>query len=85
LFQSLKYTAAETHRMIQEALGDNAMSQRKTLFFWYKHFKDGRNSVDEDGCSGRPWTSTTPENVREAILTDPRQTIHDVYEIVGLS
>jgi hypothetical protein len=73
--------------MLQEAFGDNAMNQSKT-FVWYKRFKDGRSSVDDDERSGRPSTSTTPENVanvREAILADRRQTIHDICEIVGLS
>jgi histone-lysine N-methyltransferase SETMAR len=73
--------------MLQEAFGDNAMSQSKT-FLWYIRFKDGRTSIDDDERSGRPSTSTTPENVakvREAILADLRQTSHDVCEIVGLS
>ena len=73
--------------MLQEAFGDNAMCQRKT-FLWYKRFKDGRTSVDDDERSGRPSTSTAPENiakVRQAILADRRQTIHDVCEIVGIS
>jgi hypothetical protein len=81
----LKKTAAETHRMLKEAFGDNAMSQSKTCL-WYKRFKDGRTSVNDDERSGRP--STTSENiakVREAILADHRRTIHDVCEIVGLS
>jgi histone-lysine N-methyltransferase SETMAR len=50
--------------------------------------KDGRTSVDDDKRSGRPSTSRTPANiakVREAILADRRQTIHDVREIVRLS
>jgi hypothetical protein len=45
-------------------------------------------SVDDNECSGRLSTSTTLKNiakVREAILADRRQTIHDVCEIVGLS
>jgi len=73
--------------MLQETFGDNAMNQSKTLL-WYKRFKDGRTSVDDDERSGRPSTSTTPENiakVREAILADRRQNMHDVCEIVGLS
>jgi hypothetical protein len=73
--------------MLQEAFRDNAMSQSKT-FLWYKCFKDGRTSVDDDEHSGRPSTSTTPENiakVHEAILAGCRQTIHDACEIVGLS
>jgi hypothetical protein len=86
LFQSLKQTAAETHRMLQEAFADNATSQSKT-FLWYRRFKDGRTSVDDNERSGRPSTSTAPEtaNVREATLADRRQTIHYVCEIVGLS
>jgi len=80
-------SAAETHRMLQKDFGDNAMSQGKT-FLLYKRFKDGRTSVDDDERSGRPSTSTSPENiakVRETILADRRQTIHDVCEVVGLS
>jgi len=63
------------------------MSQSKNIL-WYKRFNDGRTSVDDDKRSGRPPTSTTPENtakVREAVLADRGQTIHDVCEIVGLS
>jgi len=73
--------------MLQEAFRDNAMSQTKT-FLWYKRSKDRQMSVDDDECSGQQSTSTTPENiakVREVILADRRQTIHDVCEIVGLS
>jgi len=73
--------------MLQEAFGDNAMSQNKT-FLWYKRFNDGRTSVDDDERSGRQSTSTTPENVanvREAVVAGRRQTIHGVCEIVGLS
>jgi hypothetical protein len=37
---NLKEIAAETHRMLQEALGDNAMGESKN-FLWYKRYKDG--------------------------------------------
>jgi hypothetical protein len=72
--------------MLQEAFGD-AMSQSKT-FLWYKCFKDGQTSVDDDEHSGRLSTSITLENIAKvgkAILADRRQIIHDVCEIVGLS
>jgi hypothetical protein len=83
----LKKTAAETHRMLQEAFEDNVMSQSKT-FLCYKRFKDGRTSFDDDERYGLTSTSTSPENmakVCEAIFADRRRTIHDVCEIVGLS
>jgi len=73
--------------MLQEAFGDNAMSQSKT-FLWYKRFKEGRTSVNDDEHSGWLSTSTTPENVAkvcEGVLADCRQTIRNVFEVVGLS
>jgi hypothetical protein len=70
--------------MLQAAFGNNAMSQSKTL--WYKRFKDGQTSVNDDEHSGRLSTSTTPENipkVQEAILADHGQTsIHNICVIV---
>jgi len=68
----LNKTAAETHRMLKEAFGGQALSQVRTLE-WFKRFKDGRESVEDDKHSGRPSTCTTPEmivKVREVILED---------------
>jgi hypothetical protein len=83
----LNKTAAETHRVLKDALGEQALSQART-FEWFKHFKDGRESAGDRKHSGRPSTCTTPEmiaKVREVILEDRRQTIHDVCNRVGLS
>ena len=58
--------------MLQQAFGDNVMSQSK-IFLWYKRFKDGRTSVDDDERSGQQSISTPQEyiaKVREAILAD---------------
>jgi len=38
----LNKTAVETHRMLKEAFGEQALSQART-FEWFTHFKDGRN------------------------------------------
>jgi hypothetical protein len=83
----LKKTAAETHRTLKEVFGEQAVSYAG-IFEWFKRFKDGRESVEDDKHSGRPSTRTTPEmiaRVREVILEDKRQTIHDVCNRVGLS
>ena len=55
---SLKKTAAETHRMLQEAFRDNATSQSKT-FLWYKRFQ-GRMII----CRRRWafWTTVNKHN-----------------------
>ena len=36
-----------------EAFGEQALSQART-FEWFKRFKDGRESVEDDKHSGRP-------------------------------
>ena len=84
----LKKTAAQTYRILQEAFGDNVMKQSKFFYGTNAPRADERKSVDDDEPSGRPSTSTTPENIakaREAFLADRRQTIHNVCEIVRLS
>ena len=47
--------------MIQKAFGNNAMSAVQ-IKVSHKHFKDGQESIQSDPRSGRPTTSTTPEN-----------------------
>ena len=73
----LNRTAAETHRMLKEAFGEQALSQART-FEWFKRFKDGRESVEGRKHSGRPSTCRTLEviaKVREVILEDRLSTI----------
>jgi len=66
--------------MLKEALCEQALNQART-FEWFKRFKDGQESVEDCKHFGQPSTCTTPEmiaKVREVILEDRRQTIHDV-------
>jgi hypothetical protein len=80
----LNKTSAETHRMLKEAFGEQALTQARTSV-WFKRFKDGRVSVDNRKHSGRPSACTIPEmiaKVREVILQDR---LHDVCNRVGLS
>ena len=46
--------------MLKEAFGEQALSQART-FEWFKHFKDGQESVEDDKHSGRPSKCTTLE------------------------
>src|SRR5215813_13745584 len=83
----LKKTAAETHRMLKKAFGENALSKTRT-FEWFKRYKEGREPVDDDTHSGRQSTSTTLKmiaKVKQVIREDRRQTIHDVCNKLGLS
>ena len=40
-------TVSETHRMFEEAFGDNVLGQTQT-YEWFKRFKNGCMSVDDD-------------------------------------
>ncbi|PNF21909.1 hypothetical protein B7P43_G03600 [Cryptotermes secundus] len=80
-------TAAETHQMLKQAICENSLCQTQT-YSWYKRFKNGRTSTDDDDRSGRPSTATKPENVakvRDLILQDRRLTFQDLCNTLGLS
>jgi len=75
------------HIVLKEAFCDNALGHTQTNG-WFKRFKNGWMSVDDEERSGWPSTGTTTENVakvREAILEDWWRTNHDVCNIVRLS
>ena len=57
-------------------------------FQWFSRFKAGRTSTDDNECSGRPVSSSTPEmieRVRQIIREDCRHTIDKVSMLVGIS
>ena len=73
----LNETAAETHRMLKEAFGEQTLSRART-FVWFKCFKDGQESVEDRKHSGQLSTCTTPERiakVREVILENRLSTM----------
>ncbi|PNF31131.1 hypothetical protein B7P43_G15526 [Cryptotermes secundus] len=80
-------TTPEMHQMLKQAFGDNSLGQTQ-IYDWYKHFKNGRTSTDDDDHLGWPSTGTTPGNVakvRDMILQDRRLTIQDLCNTLGLS
>ena len=66
----LNKTAAETHRMLKEAFGEQALSEART-FEWLKLFKCGRESVEDRKRSGRHNSG----NDCESALSCPRRHI----------
>jgi len=72
--------------MIKKAFGDDSMSEAR-INFWYRRFKNGRESFESDQSSGRPLTSRTPENVervRAAINENRRLTVRELEEDLGI-
>ena len=58
----LNKSATETFASLTEAYGYATLS-RTVVFKWHKAFKDGRENVEYNPCSGRPISSTNDQNV----------------------
>ena len=61
---------------------------RSQTFQWFCGFKAGRTLTDDDECSGRPVSNSTPEiieRVCQIIRKDRRGTIDEVTMLVGIS
>ncbi|GBM60827.1 Putative uncharacterized protein FLJ37770 [Araneus ventricosus] len=66
-------TATETHEMSVKVYGVDAVS-KKCVFEWFKRFRDGKEDNEDEPRSGRPPTSTTPDNIERVrwMLADDR-------------
>ncbi|XP_067120045.1 protein GVQW3-like [Centruroides vittatus] len=79
-FQKLGDTQAETICKIQQAFGDDAMSNTR-IKEWYNCFKDGCTSVDSELRSGTPSTSqndTVIEQVQTLVMVDHHITVREL-------
>uniref|UniRef100_A0A8C3BF43 Mos1 transposase HTH domain-containing protein n=1 Tax=Cairina moschata TaxID=8855 RepID=A0A8C3BF43_CAIMO len=82
----LSKTGKETHDMIKEAYGDADMG-RSGVFEWHKLFREGRERVEDDDCSGRLLTSKTNENVsrvKNLLNRDHRMSIRTIADDLSI-
>ncbi|UYV72492.1 hypothetical protein LAZ67_9003387 [Cordylochernes scorpioides] len=78
---------AETFQMLQKAFKDDCIS-RSQSGKWHKVFKEGREEVADEPCSGRPTTARTDENVDrvlEVLRTDRRLSIQQIADTLHMS
>lgn len=79
----LKKSAAEAHRMLQEAYGEGCVDDSMCRK-WFRHFKDGEFDVEDKERSGRPKTFKDAE--LEALLDeDPCQTEKELSEQLNVT
>ncbi|GBM87912.1 Putative uncharacterized protein FLJ37770 [Araneus ventricosus] len=80
-------TATETHEMLVKVYSVDAVS-KKWVFQWFKRFRDGKEDVKDEPRSGRPPTSTTPDNidrVRRMLADDRRLSLRMITEELTIS
>ena len=73
--------------MLRKAFGNSNTSQ-KSVYKWYKAFKEGRERVADLECSGRPSTSTDDQHVnkvKQLVLKNRRLTVKDLTNMIGIS
>jgi len=54
----------ETFQMLQQAYGEDCLS-RTQCYEWYRRFKSGRMSIEDDPKSGRPSSSTGDDHIEK--------------------
>ena len=59
-----------------------------TIKRWVKEFQRGRESLEDDPRSGRPTTSTSPENIEKVhklVIENRRNSLYELEEATGIS
>ena len=85
--QKLGNNQAETIQKIQQAFGDEALSQTQ-IKEWFNRFKNGWMSVESEAHFGRLSTSRKEEVIEmvcQILLKDRRLTLWKIVEKVGIS
>jgi len=74
----------KTQQKLKKNYGEHAVS-RAQVFSWHKAFLDGRESVEDEPCSGTPCTSKMDENVtkvRAVMRSDQHLTVRMISTIM---
>ena len=73
--------------MLVQEYGNESMS-RKCGYEWFKRFREGKEATEDKPCSGRPYTSRTPEiiqKVQQMLVQDRRLTLKLFVEELSIS
>jgi len=80
-------SASETLSALHQVYGDTSL-KKTAVYDWFSRFKNGKETLEDDQRIGRPSTSRTEEmieKVRQLIQCDPRMTIVELEQEVGIS
>ncbi|GFS89484.1 protein GVQW3 [Trichonephila clavipes] len=83
----LGHNATEPFAKLQQAYGDSVLS-RAQVFWWFKAFSEGRESIEDEPRSGKSSVSKTAENVvrvRDLVRSDRCLTVRMIGEELNLN
>jgi len=63
----LGHSATETFAKLRQAYGDSVLS-RAQVFRWFKAFSDGKESIEDESRSGRPFQELMKMSIKSGIL-----------------
>jgi len=78
----IRKTATEMFQLLQQAYGEDAMG-RTQVFDWFRRFKEGRTSAENDPRSGRLSTSRNEEmiaKVRTIFCNNRKLTVGEIVD-----
>ena len=61
-----KKTFTEIFQLLRQAYGEDCLS-RAQCHEWYRRFKSGRTSIEDDSKSGRPSTSMDDDHAQKVL------------------
>ncbi|KAJ8943946.1 hypothetical protein NQ318_016104 [Aromia moschata] len=79
-------SSTQAYAMLKDVYGNECLS-RIQLFEWFKRFKEGRETTEDNPRPGRPSTLKTDENIEiigKSIREDRRLSIRGLTEITGI-
>jgi hypothetical protein len=86
-FVKLCDSATTTHRQLQQAFGNDALSRAQD-FRWHNVFPEARTLVEDGQRCGRPSAKRTGDNtarLRELVRSDRRLTVRMIAEEVSMN
>ncbi|XP_023243661.1 FERM, ARHGEF and pleckstrin domain-containing protein 1-like [Centruroides sculpturatus] len=86
-YTKLGTSATETFKMMQKMYGSVCLSRSKT-FEWHKRFLEGRQSLEDDKCVGRPITVQTADSIQklqEFVSNDCNATLRMMEQALNIN
>ena len=80
-------TATETCEMLVQVYGSEAVS-RKCVYEWFKRFREGKETTEDEPRSGRPLTRRTPdmiEKMRQILVQNRLLPLRLIAEELGIN